>query len=174
MRRAACLVMLVCLGMMAARPASAHTGPPYPLIVDEVIGEYLVSVWADPDIGVGTFYLVAEAVEGRAPADPTRVGFHVEPVSGRLAEVSYEATPEESRVGAQFVARVPFDRGEFWHVRITVEGPGGSGEMRADVEATPDGSIGPIGLVVYAIPFVLVAVLWIRVTIARRRAAEEP
>ena len=44
--------------------AHAHEGPPYPIIVDQPSGPYVITVWADPDVGVGTFYVTLEAAGG--------------------------------------------------------------------------------------------------------------
>jgi hypothetical protein len=127
-------------------------------------------VWTDPDIGTGTFYVVLETPTGVTFVRPTTVRVAVTPVSGRLAEAVYEAREERVRRGARFYAEVGFDRGEEWHVRVIVEGPAGGGELRSRVEATPDGSIGPVGLALYSFPFVLIGVLWWRVSLERKRS----
>jgi hypothetical protein len=169
-RRAAALLVLLAV---TPRALGAHEGPPFPIIVDAAVGPWLVTVWTDPDIGIGTFYVVFEAAEGRDFVEPTAVRVGVRPVTGRLEEAVYEAAPERVRRGARYVAEVEFDRGEFWEVRVVIEGPEGGGELTSEVEATPDGSIGPIGLVVYSVPFVLVALLWWRASVVRRRMTEE-
>ncbi|HEX2163472.1 MAG TPA: hypothetical protein VHM02_05945, partial [Thermoanaerobaculia bacterium] len=43
--------------VLAALPAAAHEGPPYPIVVDRPAGPVLLSVWADPDVGTGTFHV---------------------------------------------------------------------------------------------------------------------
>lgn len=163
------IAWLVAAAVLEPVSGAAHDGPPFPIVVDEPMGAYVVSVWTDPDIGIGTFYVVIGSDGDGAfrPPDVVRVG--VAPVSGRLAEAVYDAEPQEVRAGARFFTEVEFDRGEFWRVRVEVAGPDGRGEVSSEVEATPDGSIGPIGLVVYAVPFILVAALWIRVALARRQ-----
>jgi hypothetical protein len=168
MRRAVprLLAGLLALGLPA--PAAAHDGPPFPIVVDAPMGADLVSVWTDPDIGGGTVFVVIDGPGRNGVRPPDAVHVAVQPVSGRLAEVVQPAEAQPVRRGARFYAEVPLDRGEWWAVRVTVDGPDGRGEVTAEVEATPDGSIGPIGLVVYAIPFMLVAALWIRVTLVRR------
>jgi hypothetical protein len=113
--------------------------------------------------------VVLETANGVAFVPPTAVRVAVTPVSGRLAEAVYAARAERVRRGARFFAEVGFDRGEAWRVRVIVESPAGGGELASQVEATPDGSIGPVGLALYSFPFVLVAVLWWRVSIERRR-----
>ncbi len=169
-RRAVALVTLL---TWTPSVALAHKGPPFPLIVDAIVGPYKASVWTDPDIGTGTFYVILESREDAPWVDPTAIRVAVRPVSGRLPEVSYDAEPERVRTGARYVALVEFDRGEFWDVRVTIDSPSGGGELTSQVEATPDGSIGAFGLVIYSFPFVLVAALWIKAVMARRKMERE-
>lgn len=152
-----------------AAPVAAHEGPPFPVVVDEEMGPYLVSVWTDPDIGIGTVFVVLEPHERGAELPPARVSVGVEPVSGRLEEVLYRAEPQEVRVGARHFTEVEMDRGEMFRLRVTVDGPDGAGgEASATVLATPDGTIGPIGLLLYPLPFVAVGFLWLKAVLARR------
>lgn len=167
MRSVLRLAALACSVLWPAR-AMAHAGPPFPIVVDRQVGPYLVSVWTDPDIGTGLFYVVLESASGAAFTPPARVRVGVAPVSGRLAEVVYDGRAERVRRGARFLAEVAFDRGEHWNVRVIVDGPAGGGQFASQVEATPDGTIGPIGLLVYSIPFLLVALVWWRAAMARR------
>jgi len=167
------LTAALCLTAAWPRLALAHEGPPFPIIQDERVGPYVVSVWTDPDIGIGTFYVILETPPGAPFPDPTAVRIGVRPVTGRLPEAVYDASRERTRVGARLVAEVAFDRGELWHVRIEIVGPAGGGELTAQVEATPDGTLGALGLLIYSFPFVLVAVLWWRAAVVRRRTAQE-
>lgn len=167
--------LIAAITLLAWTPSAvlAHKGPPFPLIVDEIVGPYVTSVWADPDIGTGTFYVILEPRDGVQWVEPTAIRVAVRPVSGRLPEVAYDAERQRVRTGARFVALVQFDRGEYWDVRVTIDSPAGGGELTSQVEATPDGSVGSFGLVIYAFPFVLVAALWIRAVMARRKMERE-
>src|SRR5690606_13796095 len=69
----------------------AHEGPPFPIVVDHEIGPMLVSVWTDPDIGIGTFFVVFEAAGDAVLPDDLAVQIGIRPVSGRLEEVLYRA-----------------------------------------------------------------------------------
>jgi hypothetical protein len=60
-----------------------------------------------------------------------------------------------------------------WKVRVVLEGKGWEGELNSEVEATPDGSIGPIAVVIYALPFLAVGILWVRAIMRRRESVEE-
>lgn len=154
--------------------AQAHKGPPFAIIIDEDIGPYLVSVWTDPDIGTGTFYVVFEPkTEGHPTDDIRSVRIGVQPKSGRLDEKVYTFEEQSARTGANYWTEVEFDKGEFYDLRVIIEGDGFEREMISEVEATPDGSVGPIGVLIYAIPFIGVGILWFRAIIVRRRGAED-
>lgn len=163
---------VVLLSPLPAHRVAAHEGPPFPMIVDQLVGDRSVSLWGDPDIGTATFFVVLEPVEdGELP--PTRIRIGVQPISGRLDEVFYDAEPQKVRYGARFVTEAELDRGEMWQIRVLVEGPEG-GELTTEVEATPDGTIGPIGLLVYLLPFLAVGFLWLKMALRRRQGRPEP
>lgn len=161
------LISGICLITLVPK-IEAHEGPPFPIIIDERVGPYLVSVWTDPDIGIGTFFVILEPVSGNELPEITSIQVGVEPTSGRLEEKIYDAEPQRVRRGARYYAEVEFDKGEMWKVRVILKGPGWEGELHSEVEATPDGTIGPIGLLIYALPFVAIGILWVRAIIRRR------
>lgn len=161
-------VFALCLLLAACAGASAHEGPPYPLFVDKNVGPYLVSAWADPDIGVGTFFVAAEPPREGVRAEGLAVEVCVRPASGRLAEECYAGRRDGVRDRAQFIAEVPFDRQEFWHARVVVRGSLGEGRAEADFEATPPG-LGRLDLLLYLSPFAAVGLLWLRAASRARR-----
>ena len=166
-------LLALLLTALTALPLAAHEGPPFPILVDREVGPYRVSVWTDPDIGTGIFFVVLEPADGGEMPEPSRVEVGVRPVSGRLDEAVYAAEAQRVRHGARYYTEVAFDRGEMWHVRVRIDGPGGGGELHAEVEATPDGTIGPIGLVLYALPFLAVGFLWLKAYLRRREIDRE-
>ena len=147
------LPFVICL--LFARTASAHEGPPFPLFVDQKVGRYVVSVWTDPDVGTGQFFVI---VNGEVPAD-LRVQIGVQPVSGRLAEAFYAAQRENLQQQIQYKAEVHFDAEELWRVRVRLESAQGNAETVATVEATPPG-YGRWDLLLYLFPFLAVGALW--------------
>lgn len=152
-----------------AWPAVAHQGPPFPILVDRPVGPYLASVWTDPDIGVGTFFVILEpARKGSTPPPASRVEIAVRPVSGRLAEAVHTAERQKVDYGERFYSEVPFDRGERWRVGVTIAGPRGGGELLTEVLPTPDGTLGPGSIALYAAPFLAVGFLWLKATLRRR------
>jgi hypothetical protein len=154
------------------RGAAAHDGPPYTVIVDFHATPFLLSVWADPDVGIGTFHVYLERENPRAelPED-TRVTLLVQPVDGRIPETAHPASRQPSKGGRQyFFARVPFDARGWWRVRVEIESSAGKREAETRVQVTPPGSQGPlVDFAMFLFPFLAVGFLFIK-AIARRRS----
>ncbi|HKQ76672.1 MAG TPA: hypothetical protein VJ810_23460 [Blastocatellia bacterium] len=156
------------------RQASAHEGPPYPILVDKMLGPWLVSVWADPDVGVGSFFIILEPPrDGTLPEDIT-IEIGVQPLSGRLAEARYKAEREDLRNRTRFKAEIPFDAQERWLTRILLKSSRGGGEATVEVEVTPPG-YGRWDLLLYLFPFLAVGFLWLKAFLRRRsRRSSDP
>ena len=164
-------VMAVCLLLSLCLNTAAHEGPPFPIIVDKSVGPCIVSVWTDPDVGESKFFVIVNPqTGGTIPAD-LKVELGVQPTSGRLAEVLYPAQREDLRDQVQYKAFVYLDAQEMWRVRVVLASAQGSGEASATVEATPPG-YGRWDLLIYLLPFVAVAGLWLR-AVTRRRSARK-
>jgi hypothetical protein len=175
-RLLAALTCAALAALAAPAPARAHggmtrVGRPVRVVDDRPVGPYLVSVWAAPDVGSGTVHVVYAPRDGAPFVAPTAVRVGIAPVSGRLTEALYHARPESVRRGARFVAHVTFDRGEAWRVRVVTDRPAGRDELAAELTTTPVGAPGPLGILFYAAPFLLVAGLWGPAAVARRRVA---
>ena len=164
-------IMVVLLSLLIPATAMAHDGPPFPIIVDQRVGPCLLSVWADPDVGTGTFFVIVNVPQGSTIPDDLKVQVGVQPTSGRLAEAFYPAERENLRGQVQYKALVPFDAQELWRVRVRVQSAQGSGEALATVEATPPG-FGRWDLLVYLLPFVAVGLLWF-VAVVRKRSRKK-
>jgi hypothetical protein len=154
--------------LAAASKVSAHEGPPYPILVDKMTGPCLISVWADPDVGVGTFYIILDPPQGGTLPEDVTVEIGVQPVSGRLAETRYKAVREALSGRTQFKAEVPFDAQERWLTRILLSSSRGGGEAAVEVDVTPPG-YGRWDLVLYFFPFLLIGFLWFNAFLRRRR-----
>ncbi|HEY6803094.1 MAG TPA: hypothetical protein VI306_05885 [Pyrinomonadaceae bacterium] len=146
----------------------AHDGPPFPIVVDQNIGPCVVSVWTDPDVGTGTFFIITSPLPGGSLPSDLKVEVAVQPVSGRLAEVSYPAERDPSRDNVQFRSLVQFDTQEMWRVRVKVQSAQGNGETTATVEATPPG-LGRWDLLLYLGPFLAIGFLWFMAFMRKRR-----
>ena len=144
------------LSLLFVQITVAHEGPPFPLFVDRKVDPYVISVWTDPDVGTGLFFVVLSTPD--APPD-LRVQIGVQPASGRLPESFYNAEREQVQGQVQYRAEVQFDAEEIWQVRVRLESSGGNAETTATVEVTPPG-YGRWDLLVYLMPFLAVGVLW--------------
>jgi hypothetical protein len=170
MRRLASLTLF----LWSALPALAHQGPPFPILDDQRAGPYIASVWTDPDVGTGTFFVILEAPKGQRLPATTRVRIGLQPVSKRLREVIYEAKPQKVEDGARYFTTAPLDKEEMWRVRVLLDGSEGGGELKAEVEATPDGTLGPLGALIYLVPFLGVGFLWLKAALRRRAPSPPP
>lgn len=148
---------LLIIIFFCVRSVSAHEGPPYPLFLDRQVDRYVVSVWTDPDVGTGLFFVILSG-SAELPSD-LRVQVGVQPVSGRLPEVFYTAQRESLQGQVQYRAEVQLDAEELWQVRVRLESAQGNVETVATVEATPPG-YGRWDLLVYLMPFLAIGVLW--------------
>ncbi|MCA9124680.1 MAG: hypothetical protein H6822_09130 [Planctomycetaceae bacterium] len=150
-------------------PVSAHEGPPFPILMDKPLAGYLVSVWADPDIGEATFFVVVESPQGGLPAEAPSVAMWFEPVSGRLDRVACETKQEALRNQLQFIAQPNFDQRDQWTVGFRLTSANGvSEELTAQVESTPPG-FGPWDFAIYLFPFLLLGGMWVLAMMRRSR-----
>jgi hypothetical protein len=147
--------------------AWAHAGAPYPVLLEEPVGPYVVSALADPDVGGGEFFVLVEVLGGEVLPEATMVVLWVEPEDRHAGEQAYPAQRQETRYGERFVAEVPFDREGLWKASLVIEGPPGSGEISFPVEVTPPG-VGWIATVACLVPFVILGLLWLRGTRRQR------
>jgi hypothetical protein len=162
-------LVIVCLVLSLSLSASAHNGPPFPIIENKSVGPCIVSLWTHPDVGTGAFYVFVEPVPGGQLPSDLKVEIGVQPVTGRLPEKFYDAQRVKSHGQAQYNAQADFDRQELWRVRLVLQSSQGGGEATAQVEVTPPG-FGRWDLLLYLLPFLLVASLWFRgISRARRR-----
>lgn len=171
-RSRSCFALAVAL-LLLPNTASAHAGPPFPLLVDRKIDSYVISVWTDPDVGTGTFFVIVNPPVGGLIPDDLSVQVGVQPVSGRLAEVVYPGEREDLRGQIQYKALVQFDAQELWRVRVRLQSARGSGEAIATVESTPPG-YGRWDMLVYLLPFLAVGVLWFLAVVRRRSGGRKP
>jgi hypothetical protein len=163
--------LLLLAGLLTPPVALAHVGAPYPVLMEEPAGPYLVSALADPDVGQGTFYVLVALEPGQSPPPDTVVMVWVEPEDGHLTETVHQAAREETRYGERFVAKVPFDAEGQWGIRLEIEGPAGQGEVAFRVQVTPAGT-GWLATLACLVPFLILGGLWLRGTL-RERASQQ-
>jgi len=158
----------ICLAV--ADSAIAHDGPPYPIVTDRRAGPYVMSVWTDPDTTDdgspgGQFWVTFGANRAGGQSRDVHVTITATPQRGG-PEQSVEATINSS--GSQFGALVLDHEGRF-RIDVRARGPQGEGGVSAEVDATYDLRPAPFVVVLYAVPFVLVGALWVRLLLRRRR-----
>jgi len=156
------------LSVFGAPNVAAHNGPPFPIITDQRVGPCIISLWAHPDIGTGTFYVMVDPVPGGSIPKDLKILVGVRPVSGRLAEVVYPAWVEALRGQLEYKTEVQFDQQEYWNVRLILASSAGGGEALSKVEATPPG-FGRWDLLLYLLPFLGAGFLWFKVITKRHR-----
>lgn len=161
------LVLAFCLVVFV--PAQAHNGPPFPIIESQKVGPFTLALWAHPDLGMGTFFVIVDPGPGGIVPGDLKVRIAVQPESGRLAEAVYDTWRDSVRDHVQYDNnQVAFDKQEFWRVRLVLESSIGGGEAFSRVEPTPTG-LGKWDLLFYALPFAFVILLWSRGMLRRRR-----
>lgn len=151
----------------SGRAASAHNGPPFPILQKHVTGPYLLSIWADPNVGKGTFYVFLDPPSGGQLPPDTQVEVGVRPVTGRLPEVVYPAPAKTLWGRLQYVAVADFDREEKWRVRTVLHYGNQSSEATTEVVATPKGP-GRWEFLLYLCPFLAAGYLWVRALLRSR------
>jgi len=161
------LAAVLLLPLALSSPAHAHNGPPFPIIENQKVGPCVISLWTHPDVGTGTFFVIVDPLPGSAIPGDLKVEIGIQPESGRLPEVVYNAQRDDTRGQVDYQTFVQFDHDEFWKVRLVLESSQGRGEAFSRVEATPVG-FGRWDLLFFLLPFLAIAFLWFR-GISRRR-----
>jgi len=166
----------VAAGVLAwSTPAGAHSGPPFPIISNEVVGAYKVSLWTDPDVTddgdrQGQFWVMVDPASGAgAPPADLRAHVTIRPTDRPGPEQAGWAEPIEGDTARQFVALLMDHEGLF-SVRLELDGAGGPATLDSTVEATYDLRPARWLLGVYLVPFLLVGLLWGKLLLRRRRA----
>ena len=150
----------------------AHSGPPYPILSDQVAGAYLISVWTDPDTTDdgspgGQFWIRIHLVDGGEVPPKTQATVAISAVDRLESARTGSASPVRGDITNQFAA-VEMDHEGSFGVLVKVEGPRGRATVVATVDATYDLRPSRSLLLVYLVPFVLVGLLWGRLLMRRR------
>lgn len=153
--------------------ASAHDGPPYPIVSDRTSGAYTISIWTDPDAtddesAGGQFWVTIEpSAASRALPPGTRARVSIRPIDRPGPELATPAQPVRGDVTNQFAALVMDHEGRY-AVRATVNGPLGPATIESAVDATYDLRPPAYMLAWYLLPFLTVGALWARLLFRRR------
>ncbi len=164
------LAMMVVWTFETARVWS-HVGAPYLVAVQQKAGPYTVTIWADPDVGNGRFFIQAVQGKQEAGAD-TAVTVWVRPAGSTEPERPFRAQAPEEGGMSTFLATVPFASKGIWDVRVGLSGPSGQGELSMPVNVTP-AFPQALTTALWLLPFVLAGFLWWVAVMHRRRAQKE-
>ncbi|HVO58796.1 MAG TPA: hypothetical protein VMT51_13980 [Dongiaceae bacterium] len=148
--------------------ARAHNGPPFAILTDQRVGPCVISLWAHPDIGTSSFWIMVDPPPGGSIPKDLKIRMGIQPASGRLPEVFYDAWVDSNRGQLEYKTDVEFDRQDFFKVRLVLSSAAGNGEAFSQVEATPYG-FGRWDLLFYLLPFLGVGFLFFKAVIRRRR-----
>jgi hypothetical protein len=161
---------------LASVVLQAHSGPPFPIVTDRIVGAYRISIWTDPDAtddrsAAGKFWVMMQLASpdgaGRAIPPDTRVDVTIRPLDRQGAEQSGRAGPVNGDVARQFVSLLMDHEGPFG-VRVAVDGPLGKADVDASTDATYDLRPRPILMILFVMPFLLVGFVWGKLLIRRR------
>ena len=160
--------------LLCSRVIHAHSGPPYPIVSNRIVGAYSISIWTDPDTTddgkpAGQFWVVLAAAD-RATTIPsgTQATVSIRPIDRQGPTLTGRADPVKGALTNQFVALLMDHEGPF-DVRVAVSGPLGRAEVESRVDATYDLRPAPGLIALYLFPFVAIAALWVKVLLRRRR-----
>jgi hypothetical protein len=162
--------------LLASRAVFAHNGPPYPIVSNQLVGAYRVSVWTDPDTtdddtAGGQFWVMIDlANAGGAVSSDVHADVTIRPLDRAGASSTARAAPVSGDASRQFAALRMDHEGRF-AVRVDVEGAAGRVNVDSEVQATYDLRPSRLMLVLYLLPFVLTGFLWTTLLVRRRRAA---
>jgi hypothetical protein len=162
----------VSMALVLSVPLNAHNGPPFPVITDRPVGNYTVSLWADPDASDegdadGRFWVVVNPAAKAAPlpAD-TVVRISIWPAE-RPDSIHTETALPDGQLSRRTAAFVIGREGKYG-VKATIAGPLGPAEVEAVVDAQYDARPRPVLIAVFALPFVLIGFVWLKLLMRRR------
>jgi len=150
----------------------AHSGPPYPIVTERIVGPYLVAVWADPDVtndgsAAGQFWVELRPNRPIAlPAD-TRAEVTIRPSDRVGVERKRQTEAVKGEMTRQYAALLMDHEGPY-AVQVSITGALGNAELDANVDATYDARPAPALMVVFLAPFLLVGFLWGKLLLRRR------
>jgi hypothetical protein len=151
----------------------AHNGPPFPVITDRTVGNYVVSLWADPDATDdgdkdGRFWVVVNPSAKGAPLpSDTVVQIAVWPVE-RPDAIRTETAQADEREPARRAAAFVIDHEGKYGVKAIIAGSLGPATIDSVVDAEYDARPRPFLIAVFALPFVLIGFVWLKLLVRRR------
>lgn len=179
-RSAASTTLLALAALLACEGVvQAHGGPPFPILSNQIVGAYDISIWTDPDTTddgkpAGQFWVVLDPADKSRTIPPgTQASVAIRPSDREGLVQAGKADMVDGLVTRQFVALLMDHEGPFG-VQVTVEGPLGRAEVESRVDATYDLRPAPALIALFLFPFVAVGALWAKMLLRRRRRAVLP
>ena len=174
-RHAPPVTVLAVAGLLVCgQVIDAHSGPPYPIVSNRIVGAYAISIWTDPDTTDdgkpgGQFWVVLEAADrGATIPSGTEATVSIRPLDREGRTLTGRADPVKGALTNQFVALLMDHEGPFG-VRVAVTGPLGRAEVESRVDATFDLRPAPGLIALHLFPFLAIGALWVKVLLRRRR-----
>ena len=166
---------LTCGLLLVAAVAWAHDGPPYPIVSNQLLGRYRISVWTDPDTtdngsAGGQFWVMIDPARAGdvVPSDVQAV-VTIRPLDRQGLPVMAHADFVNQDPSRQF-ATVTMDHEGRFAVHVDVESESGRVSVDSEVQATYDLRPTRFMLAIYLLPFLLAGFLWTTLLVRRRRA----
>lgn len=132
-------------------PLSGHEGPPFPIVVDWKIASMSITIWADPDVGTGTFFIAVE----QPTNESLEISMDVQPVDKKIPKKTYIADLKQKDNVHRYYAEVDFPTEEVWNVDIKIGYHGKEQSRTVPLTVTPPGLGSSLDIVWYLVPFAL-------------------
>jgi len=147
---------------------SAHSGPPFPIVADQLVNGYKVSVWTDQDVTdndtrAGRFWVTV------SPAAASVV-VAVKPLD-RPGETRAAAAQMVNGDAHRYYTALRLDHEGRFGVRVEIDGQPGLARVDAYTDATYDLRPRPILTLLFVAPFLLVGFVWGKLIIKRKMPA---
>ena len=146
--------------------AFSHSGTSYPILVDRKISNTNLTIWADPDLSKGSFFiyldgeLKSEAIIN-IKANPTDDTNHILKSEAKLSNEK----PERST----YIAILPFDRATNWNIEFSIILKNkNSAIISIPLEVIPPGP-NKLEFAIYLLPFLLVGLILLRIIITKMK-----
>jgi hypothetical protein len=136
---------------------------------------YRISVWTDPDTtddgtAGGQFWVMIDTARADdSLSSDVRALVTVRPLDRAGDPLTAQAAPVDGDVSRQFAALMMDHEGRF-AVRVDVESVTARVSVDSEVQATYDLRPSRLVVLIYLVPFLLVAFLWTTLLVRRRRA----
>lgn len=157
---------LILVSLVPLQPAAAHFGEPYTVIYDQKVGDFTLSMKADPDVGTGTFYSDIELPSSMADGEVT-IAIQAVADANSTGPSNSSATGQSTGHKASIEQTIEFDQEGYWTLDVTVTAGNQTGQHQFKVLVTPPFPPWITTLICLA-PFLMVGAIW---TLTMRRNA---